>query len=130
MSRPQYWFRSTLFEIEPGEEDETNPLCYGRQLANWLRRKLIAKGYGVEEVFGEDWGWCVVCARKPFMLWVGCVNVHDYAKSRPEDPPPSGKDVTWTCIVEAELPIFSRLFKRMETGPAVQKLYAEVGTIL
>ena len=37
MDAHQLWFRSAQFEIEPGEEEETNPLCFGRQLANWLR---------------------------------------------------------------------------------------------
>ncbi len=28
-----YWFTSSLFEIEPGEDDEINPRMYGRQFA-------------------------------------------------------------------------------------------------
>lgn len=28
-----YWFKSTLFDIEPGEDKETNPGMYGRQFA-------------------------------------------------------------------------------------------------
>ena len=126
----QLWFKSDLFEIEPGEDEETNPLCYGRQLANWLRIKLIEKGNTVEEVIPEDWGWCVMCARKPFMLWVGCVSVHDYEKTRPEDPSPSGKDVTWACMVTAEPPFLASLFKRMEVEPALTNLAKHVADIL
>jgi len=50
----QFWFKSTLFEIEPGEDKETNPRCYGKHLANWLRQKLVEKGYAVEGVGPED----------------------------------------------------------------------------
>ena len=46
----QFWFTSSLFDIEQGEDEETNPLCFGRQLSNWLRIKLRAKGYDVEDV--------------------------------------------------------------------------------
>lgn len=59
MNAHQLWFRSTLFEIEPGEDEETNPLCFGRQLARWLRQALIAQGYFVEEPIPKDWGWCL-----------------------------------------------------------------------
>jgi hypothetical protein len=27
----QFWFKSDLFAIEPGEDEETNPLCYMRR---------------------------------------------------------------------------------------------------
>ena len=126
----QFWFKSDLFAIEPGEDEKTNPLCYGRQLAKWLRTKLIAKGYAVEDVIPEDWGWCVMCARTPFMLWVGCVSVHDYEKSKPEDPPPNGRDVTWSCMVTAEPPLLAGLFKRINVEPALSDLSKHVSNIL
>jgi len=126
----QLWFKASQFQIEAGEDEETNPLCFGKQLATWLRGKLIAEGYAVEEVIAEDWGWCVMCQRKPFMLWVGCVNIHDYAKSRPEDPPPLGSDVVWSCLVVAELPLLARLLSRPDTSPATSQLYTQVKRIL
>jgi len=126
----QLWFRASQFEIEPGEDEETNPLCYGRQLALWLRSRLIAQGYAVEDVISEDWGWCVMCQRKPFSLWVGCVSVHDYAKSRPEDPPPQGKDVLWTCFIVAEHSLVSRLFGRPDTTAATAQLHSQVKRLL
>jgi len=126
----QFWFRSSLFEIEPGEDEETNPLYFGRQLATWLRAKLVEKGYAPEEVIAEDWGWCVVCSRKPFMLWVGCVSVHDYSKTRPEDPLPLGKDVTWACAVTAESSLLRGIFKQPNFEPELQKLSTVLEDIL
>jgi hypothetical protein len=88
-----YWFTSSLFEIEPGEDKETNPGCYGRQLAVWLRKQLQERGHTVEPIINEDWGRCLMCSRDPFLLWVGCGNmdpkpfgdaVHDFLRL---DPP-------------------------------------------
>jgi hypothetical protein len=105
-------------------------LCYGKQLAGWLRTKLIEKGYTVEDVIPEDWGWCVMCARKPFMLWAGCVSVHDHDRTRPGDPVPKGADVTWSCMVVAETAFLAGLFKRVEVEPALNQLAAHVANIL
>jgi hypothetical protein len=35
-----YWFKSSKFQVEPGEDEETNPGLYGRQLARWLKARL------------------------------------------------------------------------------------------
>jgi hypothetical protein len=129
MNDHQLWLKSSLFEIEPGEDEKTNPGCYGKQLATWLRSKLIEKGYKVEEVIAEDWGWCIMCMRDPFLLWVGCGCALDH-EPKPDDPPPSGKDVTWSCFVAAEKPLLRGLFKRIDTASAVEKLYREVEGIL
>jgi hypothetical protein len=124
-----YHFRSSLFAVEPGEDEETNPRCYGRQLALWLKEELAVAGYDTE-VVAEDWGWCVLCQRKPFLLWVGCGNVRDPDRAAPDDPPPSAADMIWHCFVEAELPPFARLFKRIEASGSLDKLDADLRAIL
>jgi hypothetical protein len=129
MNDHQLWLKSSLFEIELGEDENTNPGCYGKQLATWLRSKLIGKGYKVEEVIPEDWGWCVMCTRDPFMLWIGCGSVLDH-EPIPDAPRPSGKDVIWSCFVTAEKPFLRSLFKRIDTSSAVEKLYKEVESLL
>jgi hypothetical protein len=129
MNDRQLWFKSALFQVEPGEDEQTNPGCYGKQPANWLRAKLIEKGYKPEEVIPEDWGWCVMCARDPFMLWVGCGSSLE-REMKPEDPPPSGNDVTWSCFVTAEKPFLRSLFKQIDTASSVEKLYKDVEGIL
>lgn len=72
-----YWFRSTRFAVTPGEDMEVNPGIYGRQLAYWLRDGLAVRGYPEADVVPEDWGWCVICQRRPYRLWVGCASVAD-----------------------------------------------------
>jgi hypothetical protein len=98
----QLWFKSTLFEILPGEDENTNPGCYGRSLAIWLRGKLIDMGYDVEDVIPEDWGWCVLCKRRPYKLWIGCGTMVDHDQGPPVASSTSGQSMTWTCFVEAE----------------------------
>jgi hypothetical protein len=125
-----YWFKSSKFEIEPGEDEEINPRMYGRQLARWLKQRLEDKGYRVEAIINEDWGRCLMCSRDPFMLWVGCGNVTDHETAQPGDGPPAKDSVTWHCFATAEVSFWKRLFRSIETEPAVSKLDADLGDIL
>lgn len=68
MGQQQLWFRSTLLDMEAGEANETDGPA-GRQLAEWLRDRLVSEGRTVDAVTPEDWGWCVVVQRKPHRLW-------------------------------------------------------------
>jgi hypothetical protein len=124
-----YWFKSSKFEIEPGEDEEINPHIYGRQLATWLKARLEESGYTVEDIINEDWGRCLMCATVPFMLWVGCGNVTDF-DAPPEDVPPNKEDIVWHCFVTAEVFFWRRLIKKIDTEPAVAKLHADLGRIL
>jgi hypothetical protein len=130
MNPEGYWFRSSKFEIEPGEDADINPRIYGRQLAVWLKARLEQNGYVVENVINEDWGRCLMCQRDPFMLWVGCGNMSDHRTAKPGDAPPSKETVTWHCFATAEVPFLKRIFGKMDTGPAVSKLNAVLGEIL
>jgi hypothetical protein len=125
-----YWFRSGLFAIEVGEDEETNPGRYGKNLAVWLKSRLEALGHPVEEVIPEDWGWCVMCRRDPFWLWVGCGCVSESEKVAGGSTPPTPDRVTWHCFVEGELPFWKRLFGKVSTHGAVSKLEAELLEIL
>lgn len=129
MNPLQFWFRSTQFEIEPGEDEETNPLCYGRQFARWLHDRLVAEGRLVEEVIPEDWGWCLVIQRKPYLLWVGCGSVHDYASTEASDILPRGSEVVWSCTVVAEQSLFGRL-RGVDLAPDVDALFRHVKAIV
>jgi hypothetical protein len=124
----QLWFRSGRFEIEPGEDAETNPGCYGKELAQWFRERLAGRGYVSATVVPEDWGWCVVCARKPIMLWVGCGVVSEPQWDN-QSTAPSGSEVVWTCFVEAEKPFLTGFFKKIDPLP-VEKLFADIKDIL
>jgi hypothetical protein len=125
-----YWFKSSLFAAEPGEDEATNPRLYGRQLANWLRERILSLGYPAVEVIAEDWGWCVMCQREPYELWIGCVNLADYEYAKPGDPPPPKERLLWKAMTTAERPIFKYLFRRkpeMREGAAPQRSASRAG---
>jgi hypothetical protein len=130
MKMEGYWFKSSKFEIEPGEDEEINPGIYGRQLARWLKARLEEKGYSVEDIINEDWGRCLMCSRDPFMLWVGCGSVTDLETPQPVEVLPRKEDVIWHCFATAEVFFWKRLFRRIDTAPAASKLYADLGEIL
>jgi hypothetical protein len=126
----EYRFTSDLFEIEPGEDEEINPRMHGRQLAAWFKERLTLHGYAVEPVIAEDWGRCLMCSRKPFMLWVGCGNLGDHDDVKPGDPPPVKEDVIWRCFPEAELSLWRRWFRKIDAAPALASLDRALRDIL
>ena len=125
-----YWFESDLFEIEEGEDEETNPRMYGKHLSNWIRQKFINLGYEVEDVIPEDFGWLVLCQRNPYLLGVSCVSYVDYENMNEDDPAPKPEEVTWCCMVFVEVPFFKRLFKKIDTTEGADKLGRELQAIL
>ncbi len=125
-----YWFKSTLFEIEPGEDKEINPRMYGRQLCVWLKAQLEQRGYSIEPIIAEDWGRCLMCSRQPFSLWVGCGSVADYATAKSGDPAPAKENVVWYCFPMAETPFWKRIFKKPDTSLAIAKLNTDLQAIL
>lgn len=137
---PTFCFRSDLFLIDPREDEETNPFCYGKSLAEWVRTKFGELGYEPEPVIAEDWGWCVMLKREPFMLWVGCGGDRSefYSSVTPEQKDsfaPDGKEVMWSCLVGAEAPIWTsffwkRLFGRARTHEHVSLVTHQLQSIL
>lgn len=126
----QLWFKSTLFGVEPGEDSDTNPGRYGKSLANWLREKLVARGWIVEDIVAEDWGWCLLVECQGFHLRVGCGNVEDYHQASPVSLSGSRQDLIWTCFVEAEASPFTRIFRRRELKAAATKLFEALKLIV
>jgi hypothetical protein len=120
---PTFLLRSDLFEVDPKEDQQTNPFCYGRSLAKWVREKFVELGYKPEPVIAEDWGWCVMLRRDPFMIWVGCGNDRSafYDKVTPEEKQffvPDGRQIVWSCIVGTDVPIWTAFFWKRLLGRA------------
>ena len=130
MEQKGYWFKSSKFEVETGEDDDINPGIYGRQLAVWLKARLEDRGYAVEDIINEDWGRCLMCSREPFMLWVGCGSVTEFDTTRSDEKLTVGGDIVWHCFAIAEVIFWKRLFRKINTAPAVAKLHSDLGEIL
>jgi len=137
---PIFQFRSELFVVDPKEDEQTNPFCYGQSLAEWVKQGFTQLGYTPEAVIPEDWGWCVMLKREPFMLWVGCGNLtSDLLNSvTPEQKDtfvPNGRDFTWSCLVGTDVPIWTsffwqRLFRRASTAEHVHRVAKQLEQLL
>jgi hypothetical protein len=92
------------------EDELTNPGIYGKEISKWLKEKLEEKGYKIEDLFPEDWGWCIVIHYKPFFLCVAC-NGEEY-----------NGEIIWSCFVNAEKPFFRNPFKKLNIEEEVKKL--------
>ncbi len=132
-----YWFKSDLFKIQAGEDEVTNPFCFGKELAEWLCLKLKKLGYEAD-VIPEDWGWCVMCVHDDYSLWVGCGIIQDEDSLESYDPekPPTGREVVWHIFSHIEVPFF--MFKslirkwtgKLDTKSPLIKLRMELEEIL
>lgn len=113
----QVTFTSDFFKPIPGEEEHTNPGCYGQALAHWLADRLRERGVSVEGVIPEDFGWVVMVSRKPFMLWLACSNTEDSTNE-------------WMVYPVAELSVLQRLLKRVDPTPEVERLSAHLAQLV
>lgn len=133
---PGHAFRSKQFRIQHAEDEATNPGCFGKSLAEWLSGELDAVGYATE-VLAEDWGWCVMCERGDYLLWVGCGNMvaEDILASSLENPPRE-EEIVWHAFAEIEVPFFLVRSKvrhwlgRLDTATPLARLEEALGRIL
>jgi hypothetical protein len=82
-------FTSSYFEIEPNEDEKTNPGIHGWALARWIKEQLREKGITPKEVIAEDWGWCVIAKTKPVRVNIAVANL-------------DGSSTRWRVFVFAE----------------------------
>jgi hypothetical protein len=102
----KYWFRSAQFKIQDAEDEFTNPGRFGKSLAQWLSAEFSALGYETE-VIPEDWGWCVMCVRGEFLLWIGCGCVQsDGLLDSTHVIPLDESAIVWHIFTEVEVPFF------------------------
>jgi hypothetical protein len=108
---PSIWVETPFFKIEPGEDRDTNPRRYGRAFAHWLAQELAGRGEPFQQIVAEDWGWCVVITRRPFLLSIGCGNR-------------DGRTDQWGAFVIAEPCALQVLLRTVDTRPAVSRLHS------
>jgi len=114
----RYCFESDKFRIVDGEDDNTNPEIYGLEFSKWLEQELINLGYSIQEILAEDWGWCVICQDKPFLLWVGCQGEF------------YNKKLVWSCFAEAEKLLFRNPFKTINMKQPLDNLNKDLLKLL
>jgi hypothetical protein len=110
-------FRSGKFPPYDGEDEEINPGRFGKRLAEHLAAELQRRGWPVEELYSEDWGWVIPIRNEGFPLWVGCGNHEEW---------PDG----FLCFVEPKKPLVRRWFRSIDTTPVVGRLTEALDDIL
>ena len=119
-----FTFRSSMFSIEPGEDEKTNPGVFGKSLASWMQRQLRDRGLGSDEpVVAEDFGWLTIVSRKPIFTWIACTS-----QNEPDQPLPSPME--WAVFVAADPSLMQRLTGKAAVAEAVQSLERQVEEIL
>ena len=112
MKSPLLLFTSSGFPPVPGEDDETNPGIFGKELAEWLVDRLREAGVSAGEAIAEDFGWCVPVGGGPHALYVACAS--------------TGEADGWTVFVFAEGGLLKRLFARDTRAESVESLFSVV----
>jgi hypothetical protein len=110
-------FRSDRFPPYEGEEEQINPDCWGKRLAEFLRDGLRAKGFVTEEPCAEDWGWVLPVLNDQFRLWIDVGHHQEY---------PDG----FACFINPHRPFVRRFFKKIETRETVTRLKDAIDKIL
>jgi hypothetical protein len=133
-----FWFKSDLFQIGIDEGREATPGCYGRALGHWLCAHFRKLGYDAKELIPEDWGWCVMCTRKPYMLWIGCGAVlpDEFYENHAPDAQPTVEDIVWHVFPHIEVPFMylkswiKKSIGRLDIHQPLYELNSELKNIL
>ena len=117
--RTSVTFRSKAF---PAVANDTinAPTRYGKKLAQWLVAELPKHGLVVNDYYDEDWGWEIELANADFPLHLGCGNM-------------DGEEGAFCCFITPNRPTLrpiKRLFRAIDTRPAVDKLAAALDAVL
>ena len=102
-------FSSSRFDIQPGEDAETNPGIYGQALAEWVAENLDSRGIPVLGIKAEDFGRCVTLQSWPYKLWVACASL-------------DGSRARWQMFIGLEVNPIWKLFTRVEPEPELHAL--------
>jgi hypothetical protein len=69
---PLLVFECAAFAVIPGEDEQTNPVIYGKSLALWLAEQLRSAGFSAGEIIAEDFAWCIPVDSNSYSLYVAC----------------------------------------------------------
>jgi hypothetical protein len=78
---------------------------------------MRSRGWSVEGVIPEDFGYCVMVLRKPFTLWIGCGNRRESTNE-------------WMAFVVAEGARLRRLLRMLDPSKEVSRVSDVLGEIM
>lgn len=122
-----FWLKSSEIKIELGEDEETNPMRYGKNLSKWISDSFQVLGYKTK-YSPEGWGWRVDCLSEPCPVWIGVGNVDQFDDDG-NFIKPEGGNVVWHCFIEADVPFFANLFKKIDPSVQVEKVGRDLANL-
>src|SRR4051794_5681849 len=66
LMKTQVEFKSNIFPPYDGEEEEINPVLWGKRLAEYLQENLPKHRMKVTCIGADDWGWMVELENEDF----------------------------------------------------------------
>ena len=123
-----FYFKSSEIKIIDGEDEETNPMRFGKTLAEWISSNLNNVGFKTK-TFPEDWGWRIDCMETPCPIWIGCGNVDEIDKNN-ELKLHINESVVWHCFIEADIPLFRRWFNKINPTESKDKVAIALAKLL
>ncbi len=112
----------------PGEDQETNPMRFGKAVAEWISEELRSNGFS-GEVSPEDWGWRVECTDEPCAIWIGCGNVEE-CDTQGNFKEPDLNNLTWQCFVEADKPFLKSILKKIDPSNEINRISSLINALL
>ncbi|RKS91250.1 hypothetical protein DFR51_0809 [Sphingosinicella microcystinivorans] len=106
-------FRSS--ELLGAHDDGGAP--QGQEVAKLLRSGLPERGFHVEGMSSEDWGWRVKISHPAFPLWIGCGFYPELEDGM-------------LCFIEPSKPYVRRWLKRVSTTEVVELLASALESTL
>jgi hypothetical protein len=70
--KTQVEFQSDKFPPYDGEQEEINPGCWGRRLAEYIKDTLADLNIATGEIVAEDWGYVLPIQNDAFNMFIGC----------------------------------------------------------
>lgn len=110
-------FRSGKFPPYEGEQDEINPGCWGKRLAEYLVEKLAGTPVRTEDPIVEDWGLYIPIRSDRFRLAICCGHQQ-------------GDDDEFMCFTDPSTPIVRKLFKKIDATEELGRVVTELERIL
>lgn len=118
--KDSFIFKSTELGVIPGEDEEANPLRFGKSVASWISDNFNSIGFNTA-INPKDWGWRVECLSEPYPIWIGCGNMEeDYDQGNFKES--DINNLTWQCFVSADKPFFKSLFKKLDATEKINQV--------
>lgn len=78
-------FRTNRFNLSATKPHFINPDCFGEDLADWLKNKLVERGIDVGRLGQEDWGWYLEVKNAGHSYLLGMNGIPDEASCGKKD---------------------------------------------